>query len=236
MGIFDFRSGARSPDVDMSATLEETPSTPKTDSETKGKTNRETKSFCRICQGSSSSINQLISPCNCKGTLAYVHFTCLERWLNSSSRISCELCHFQYNALQSRRYTLWESLRLWLRHPINWRHLQADLFILTLLSIVTVALVLTCILSLEYFIAEGKKYGVSQAWTKGGLNVFLGIIVIGYTGSMVFIMKEQLTPWYYWWSNTHNIQLRIDSNLARIESRKKLFQELTQNDSTENII
>lgn len=199
------------------------------------------------------------------GTLAYVHFTCLERWLNSSSRISCELCHFQYNALQSRRYTLWESLRLWLRHPINWRHLQADLFILTLLSIVTVALVLTCILSLEYFIAEGKKfvsrqrnpafywsshlcsrtikipdvfsrYGVSQAWTKGGLNVFLGIIVIGYTGSMVFIMKEQLTPWYYWWSNTHNIQLRIDSNLARIESRKKLFQELTQNDSTENII
>lgn len=54
---------------------------------------------------------------------------------------------------------------------------------------------------------------------------------------MAFLVKEQLTPWYYWWTNTHNIRLRMNTNLATIENRKKLFDELTMNrfDSRENI-
>lgn len=87
-----------------------------------------------------------------------------------------------------------------------------------------------------FFLSSAHRYGVSQAWTKGALNIFLSIIIMGYAGSMAFLIKEQLRPWYYWWTNTHNIQLRINSNLASIETRKKLFSELTLNeyDSTDN--
>ncbi|KAL0278229.1 UNVERIFIED_CONTAM: hypothetical protein PYX00_000106 [Menopon gallinae] len=182
--------------------------------------------LCRICQGPSAATNYLVSPCNCKGTLAFVHFSCLEKWLNTSSRISCELCSFQYDTLQTRRYSLLESLRLWIRHPVNWRHLQVDFFIFTLLSIVTLGFVLICVFGLEYFIIEGKKYGVSQMWTKGVLNFFMTVIIVGYTGSMVFLLKEQLRPWYYWWTNTYNIKLRLSGQKAFANADRKEFDEI----------
>lgn len=50
---------------------------------------------CRICQTTSAS-EILISPCNCKGTLAYIHLSCLECWLNQSGRNYCELCSFRF--------------------------------------------------------------------------------------------------------------------------------------------
>lgn len=47
------------------------------------------------------------------GSLAYVHLSCLERWLNQSGRTYCELCQYQFHAVQTRRYSRMESLRMW---------------------------------------------------------------------------------------------------------------------------
>lgn len=60
---------------------------------------------CRICH-SGVSREQLISPCNCKGSLGHVHRSCLEQWLNEAGRSTCELCFHQYNAIQTRRRVL----------------------------------------------------------------------------------------------------------------------------------
>ena len=38
--------------------------------------------ICRICL-SSNSLNDLISPCNCKGSQQYVHESCLDNWLET---------------------------------------------------------------------------------------------------------------------------------------------------------
>ncbi|KAH9635268.1 hypothetical protein HF086_001924 [Spodoptera exigua] len=48
---------------------------------------------CRICM--TRGRERLISPCNCKGSLANVHLSCLERWLNQVGRNHCELCGFR---------------------------------------------------------------------------------------------------------------------------------------------
>lgn len=56
--------------------------------------------FCRICHEGSSA-GDLLSPCECAGSLAMVHRICLEHWLMSSGTSHCELCHYQY-ALEKR--------------------------------------------------------------------------------------------------------------------------------------
>ena len=52
--------------------------------------------FCRICHEGGTS-GELLSPCECSGTLAMVHRACLEHWLTSSNSSHCELCHYQFS-------------------------------------------------------------------------------------------------------------------------------------------
>ncbi|XP_047036901.1 uncharacterized protein LOC124642485 isoform X7 [Helicoverpa zea] len=77
---------------------------------------------CRICM--TRGRERLISPCNCKGSLANVHLSCLERWLNQVGRNHCELCGFSYPAIRTPRYTVLQALRLWFGNPRNRSHLQ----------------------------------------------------------------------------------------------------------------
>ncbi|XP_029354364.1 E3 ubiquitin-protein ligase MARCHF3 [Echeneis naucrates] len=51
--------------------------------------------FCRICHEGVGS-GQLLSPCDCSGSLAMVHQACLEHWLMTSNSSHCELCHHQF--------------------------------------------------------------------------------------------------------------------------------------------
>lgn len=51
--------------------------------------------FCRICH-EDQSCGELLSPCECSGSLATVHRTCLEQWLTTSNMGHCELCRHQF--------------------------------------------------------------------------------------------------------------------------------------------
>ena len=54
---------------------------------------------CRICL-SEDSIENMISPCLCRGTSKYVHISCLNRWrtlsLIENSLTHCPTCKFKY--------------------------------------------------------------------------------------------------------------------------------------------
>ncbi|KAK7912841.1 hypothetical protein WMY93_013052 [Mugilogobius chulae] len=52
--------------------------------------------FCRICHEGAQS-GPLLSPCDCAGTLALVHQSCLEHWLTASNSSHCELCQHHYS-------------------------------------------------------------------------------------------------------------------------------------------
>ena len=77
--------------------------------------------FCRICRGSSETASKLIHPCNCSGSMMYVHFNCLKNWFRFSTSItnviltliyadernrkslSCASCRSQYKGLIVRK-------------------------------------------------------------------------------------------------------------------------------------
>lgn len=49
---------------------------------------------CRICLESSG---ELISVCNCNGSMKYVHKNCIEQWITQTSNTHCEICKQPYN-------------------------------------------------------------------------------------------------------------------------------------------
>lgn len=51
---------------------------------------------CRICLDE----GDLIQPCDCTGTTAYVHEECLLKWLAISDRNDCEICKFEYEIVE----------------------------------------------------------------------------------------------------------------------------------------
>uniref|UniRef100_A0A8C5XAA2 RING-type E3 ubiquitin transferase n=1 Tax=Malurus cyaneus samueli TaxID=2593467 RepID=A0A8C5XAA2_9PASS len=61
--------------------------------------------ICRICHEGSSH-EELLSPCECTGTLGTIHRSCLEHWLSSSNTSYCELCHFRFAV--ERKTDCWE--------------------------------------------------------------------------------------------------------------------------------
>ncbi|XP_053501548.1 E3 ubiquitin-protein ligase MARCHF3-like isoform X2 [Ictalurus furcatus] len=67
--------------------------------------------MCRICHDGGGQ-EELLSPCECTGTLGTIHRSCLEHWLSASSTSFCELCHFQFSVQRKAR-----PLLEWLRNP-----------------------------------------------------------------------------------------------------------------------
>ena len=52
--------------------------------------------LCRICH-CEDTIDNLDSPCNCKGSLQFVHRKCLQKWISEKLDTSrCEVCNAQY--------------------------------------------------------------------------------------------------------------------------------------------
>ena len=47
---------------------------------------------CRICYEPAS----LVSVCDCKGSVRYIHPHCLMQWIAVSGRTKCEICHANY--------------------------------------------------------------------------------------------------------------------------------------------
>lgn len=60
---------------------------------------------CRICYGTVSN-ESLLRPCQCKGSIAYVHRSCLEHWLKQSGRSYCELCKHEFIVLRQPKYVI----------------------------------------------------------------------------------------------------------------------------------
>ncbi|XP_029921070.1 E3 ubiquitin-protein ligase MARCH3 [Myripristis murdjan] len=67
--------------------------------------------MCRICHDSGAQ-EELLSPCECAGTLATIHRSCLEHWLSASGTSFCELCHYQFNVQRKSR-----PLLEWMQNP-----------------------------------------------------------------------------------------------------------------------
>lgn len=57
-----------------------------------------TADVCYICYDSELPKDPLKSPCKCKGSMAWIHESCLAEWLKTTRRDHCQHCHWKYQA------------------------------------------------------------------------------------------------------------------------------------------
>lgn len=58
---------------------------------------------CRVCLDRGDPNSYMCLPCNCAGSIAYIHPDCLREWIKASGSVECEICH----SLYKQRWTIW---------------------------------------------------------------------------------------------------------------------------------
>lgn len=66
--------------------------------------------YCKICYGGGRN---LISPCDCKGSIKYIHKHCLLKWIKISESKKCEICNSKYrvNIITRHRLSWFKKLK-----------------------------------------------------------------------------------------------------------------------------
>lgn len=57
--------------------------------------------MCKICYEYDKP-EKLLSPCNCKGTIKFVHKSCVKDWIKFSGKSVCSECNAEYNFLPKK--------------------------------------------------------------------------------------------------------------------------------------
>ena len=70
----------------------------------------DTNKCCRICYEGGRN---LISPCDCKGSIRYIHKHCLLKWIKISESKKCEICNSKYrvNIITRQRLSWLKKLK-----------------------------------------------------------------------------------------------------------------------------
>ena len=57
--------------------------------------------FCRICYGeySETDTDWLISPCECNGSIKHIHFSCLQKWIETKNPTVFNITDYSYSYL-----------------------------------------------------------------------------------------------------------------------------------------
>ena len=51
---------------------------------------------CRICIDLGEADARMCAPCECIGSVKYIHVTCLKEWIKEKRSVKCELCGSNY--------------------------------------------------------------------------------------------------------------------------------------------
>lgn len=136
--------------------------------------------ICRICHCEADENNALISPCLCSGSLKYIHLACLQKWIKSSEKKSCELCNFEYTmTTKTKPFKEWERLEM---TPAERRKVVC--------SVTFHLIAITCVIWSLYVLIDRTTEEVSSGaldwpfWTK------LIVVAIGFTGGVVFMYVQ----------------------------------------------
>ncbi|XP_072380457.1 E3 ubiquitin-protein ligase MARCHF3-like [Diabrotica undecimpunctata] len=170
---------------------------------------------CRICYDSEKD-EDLITPCNCKGTVAFVHRSCLETWLGESNTASCELCHAVFQTERVPRYTSGISIWHWCwKSNGSAQDVRSDVVACTIITPLTIIITYVCLFSSEYY-NQIKFASVPAArWTSVTMLIMIGIMLIAYYMWVYSTIRMHARRWYNWWQRTCNVRY-IPPGTARV--------------------
>jgi hypothetical protein len=121
---------------------------------------------CRICLDEENDNSKLIVPCLCKGSMKYIHPTCLDklRKSNPNEYYNCKICEYKYK----------------IRPTILAKYLRSKFIIalITLIVYMSFALIIGYIININFFVNNNYiiKYLLNG-------NIILGI----FTSTSYFI-------------------------------------------------
>lgn len=180
---------------------------------------------CRICQVDTGS-ESLISPCNCKGTMAYVHRSCLETWLTQSSKSKCELCKYSYLLIHSPCNRFFVETRRWLSN----HNRCADTLTVTIMTAITVLHVIFCVVLLDFVASKGLQFGISLTVIRMVDPVLLILLNCGYVWLLyAFLKLRSCLASGGIWKNPGRVRLVLDKNQATTSNGQKCPSEGVQN-------
>ncbi|KAG1692272.1 E3 ubiquitin-protein ligase MARCH2 [Nymphon striatum] len=150
--------------------------------------------FCRICQIYVSE-EKLVSPCHCKGSVASVHLSCLEKWLNLSNIDTCELCQYKFQIKHVKK-----SFIDWLKTPTTLaekKHLLFDVVTLLALSMFTLISARICMAGASYYLERSttNKHVILEAC---GLILLTVLLCIVYICWVVIALRYHFRVWCQW--------------------------------------
>ncbi|XP_020350974.1 E3 ubiquitin-protein ligase MARCH8-like isoform X2 [Oncorhynchus kisutch] len=171
--------------------------------------------ICRICHCEGDDDSPLITPCNCTGSLRFVHQACLQQWIKSSDTRCCELCKYQF-IMETKLKPLrkWEKLQM---TSSERRKIMC--------SVTFHVIAITCVVWSLYVLidrtADEIRTGILEwpFWTK------LVVVAIGFTGGLVF-MYVQCKVYIQLW-----MRLKAYNRVIYVQNRpemckKQVFEKL----------
>ncbi|XP_021201978.1 uncharacterized protein LOC101741100 [Bombyx mori] len=167
--------------------------------------------ICRICFGGESA-ERLVRPCGCRGTIAAVHRTCLERWLLQAATSYCELCRHHYIVTRSHKWS-------WIRSMAEWavsgqgRALAADAWRGLVLGAASVLGTARALHACDAVLQAGATRGGGAALAA---NLFSSIL-IGVIGAlngllttwMLLKIQEHQSSWRAWRDSTLHVHVTL---------------------------
>ncbi|XP_075977955.1 uncharacterized protein LOC142977755 isoform X2 [Anticarsia gemmatalis] len=167
--------------------------------------------ICRICFGGESA-ERLVRPCSCRGTIAAVHRSCLERWLLQAATSYCELCRHHYVVTRSHKWS-------WMRSMCEWavsgrgRALAADAWRALALGTASVLGTARALHACDAVLQAGARRGGGAALAA---NLFSSLL-IGVIGAlngllttwMLLKIQEHQLSWQAWRDSTLHVHVTL---------------------------
>ncbi|KAJ8960028.1 hypothetical protein NQ318_009465 [Aromia moschata] len=179
--------------------------------------------ICRICHGG-ESLDDLLTPCRCRGTIALVHLKCLERWLKESNHSHCELCQHHYKILREPKYSIGWSILVFLRHPGS--HLKDILFDLLAFALYTPSAVASTYMLLMICESLVKSNVVPHGSFSSHIIAFsavFGMAAIDFTYSswLMLTFQRHLEAWRDWYRSNSTLKVVLPKIKLRPHKSKK---------------
>ncbi|XP_022174566.1 E3 ubiquitin-protein ligase MARCH2-like [Myzus persicae] len=151
--------------------------------------------MCRICYDDDKK-ESTVSPCNCVGSHAHVHVTCLEQWLSVSKSSSCDICSYTFKTIE-RSLTVNE----WLRERRNCQGFcQQFTVMLFFVSIWCLVLIACGMKTIEYFLDTKDKNSFAN-------GLLMSIITLAMAAMLWFWLIIFSSIW-----KRINMVIRLDKN------------------------
>ncbi|KAK6639143.1 hypothetical protein RUM43_007413 [Polyplax serrata] len=188
--------------------------------------------ICRICHCNPETLPELgplLSVCNCRGTVALVHMTCLERWLAESDSSSCELCRFQFTVERIPKHGPFESVFVWINEVADFNQLLMDTIWFWLMTPLAAMAGYIFVRATSELMDD--NFPTDAPWLMAALMLNSCLTLVAYYGWVMNSVKKHVSSWYRWWRTVDCI-VKIQIPERQISST---VPEADERESTEGI-